>query len=171
MKTWKAIQQTKRRENFDIFKPLFIEDLQREGYLNPKALHRIAVIRCKRTSTDDFDGEGYVYDYTCNGSSKKTQHKYIHTDDRIVCPTNHCTERDFIKRFSIKNDLADAYDFLVVERTNHIEEEEENTEETESASNNEQNKKSEQDKKVDDDEVNIGDDFDPEIKTFGLKKM
>jgi hypothetical protein len=95
-------------------KSVSVEDLEKIGCLNFNALHKIAVERCKRHF--DYDGSAYVCEYTCVGGKEKTQHSYIPTEDRFVCTTKRCSDRDFLHRLSIQVDLSFAYDFLKEEK-------------------------------------------------------
>jgi len=97
-------------------KSVSVEDLEKVGCLNFNALHKIAVERCKRHF--DYDGSAYVCEYTCVGGKEKTQHSYIPTEDRFVCTIKRCSDRDFLQRLSIQDDLSFAYDFLKEEKKN-----------------------------------------------------
>ncbi len=140
-----------------------IEYLEKVGTLNFRALHYIAVQRCKLKF--DYDGNAYVDEYRCNGNEGETQHIYISTEDRFVCASGHCDEKDFLKRLSVDDDLVVAYDYLEEAKTKVtldpvaalIREEEELPIEEEA--------------KVTEGEFVPGDDYDSEIKTSGLKNM
>jgi len=76
---------------------------------------RFAILRFEEESVPN--SSGHKSDATCRSGGSKTTHFADKINNKIICNAKRCDEREILERYSIEDDLVNAYDKLEAKKT------------------------------------------------------